>query len=109
MPSAGELKHRVRFEQRAPNARGERLGPWTEVATEAAKLLFLRGTEAVMAQRLQGKRPVVITVRASAKTRQISTPLQGVNVRTGEVYAIKAVTPDDTGAWIDILAEAKSG
>lgn len=115
MPGAGDLRDRVRFEQKAEDNRGDRVGAWEPLPSAApdgavaAGIRYLRGSEPVVAARLQGKQPAVVTVRASSHTRQITAAFRAVNARTGKVFDIKAVTPTDDRAWIDFLTEADDG
>lgn len=107
MPNAGDLRDRVRLQQRARDENGDRLGDFTDAHTVWAQIRYLRGSEPVVAARLQGQQPVVITVRASGQTRAVETSWRALNARSGEVYEISAVTPSDDRAWIDILAVQK--
>ena len=108
MPGAGQLRERITFERRAEADDGYGnpiAGGWTAQLTVAARVLPLRGTEAVTAARLEGRQPVVITVRASGQARAIGADWRAVDARRGTIYAITAppaLTED--GAFLDILA-----
>jgi hypothetical protein len=77
----------------------------------------LRGGESVMASRLEGRHVQVITVRASSKTRQITTDWIVRDVRgshetvpdsgkyTGDVFNIRDVTHETDRRWISLLVE----
>ena len=106
MTDAGELRWRVDFEQRA-EVDGDRLGDFVAEFDRRAKFTFLRGSEPVLAQRLQGVQPVVIRVRAEARTRAVTAEWRIRDRRSGKLYEIKSVTPDESGAWIDFLAEGE--
>jgi hypothetical protein len=103
---AGDLTNRVRFESRALDANGDPLGPWTSAGDPVwAQLTWLRGTEAAMQQRLEGRQPVVITVRASTFTRQITPAWRAVNARdAAQRFAILTVSPARTQGFLDLLA-----
>lgn len=105
MPGAGQLKDRYRFDQRGADANGDPLGPFEDGFARAAETVWLRGSETVIAQRLAGQQPVVITVRACSQTRTITKAFRAVDVRSGEVFNITGVSPtrDDPG-FLDILA-----
>lgn len=107
MTSAGELRERVAWEQVAvsDSSYGTIAGDWTERFQTRARIRPLVGQEPVLAQRLQGIQPFVITVRSSSDTRDITNTWRARNARTGMIYSIRAVTPDETNEWIDILAE----
>lgn len=110
MASPGAMKDRIRFQQRALDANGERLGAWTDAFTVWAELIWLRGTEAVMQSRLQGRQPVVIVVRESSATRPIDNSWRGVDARQAtHVFDIKSVAPSKEPGFLEILAEMVVG
>lgn len=104
----GRMRGRVRFERREEidDGYGNVEGAWVAFATVAARLRFMRGGEQVLEQRIVGVQPVIITVRASTETRQVSTGDRAVNTRNGTPLDIKSVAPDEVGAFIEILCEA---
>lgn len=105
MPGAGDLRDRYRFDQRSPDANGDRLGEFEPGFAVAARTTWLRGTEAVMGQRLEGKQPVVITIRDSQQTRAITNAFRAVNARDAtKVFNITSVAPAKERGFIDILA-----
>ena len=110
--SAGELYFKFAFDKAAAptnDGGGSVPGAWVEQFQCRAGLKFLRGTEPIIAQRLQGVQPVVIKVRVSSRTTQIDTTWRARDVRAGTVFNIRAVTPDDKRAYIDLLAESGVG
>lgn len=106
--SAGELRERVRFERRVTvsDGYGNEQGDWIQELTVAARIQPLRGSESVMAARLQGVQPVLIVVRASSASRAIKTDWRAVDARSGVAYAIKTATLREGGDYIDLLCEA---
>lgn len=109
MPAAGDLRERVHFQSRedVDDGHGSPItGPWTTRFTVAAGLKSLIGGEQVMAARLAGTQPYVVTVRQSSQTRQALTSWRLVDARLpGRVFAITAIRdPDGRGAWLEILA-----
>lgn len=108
MMGAGKLRERVTFE--APvemrDGRGGTYQGWEPQLTVWAAYKRLRGGETVQASRLQGRQPTVITVRASKDSRRIATDWRAVDSRTGEVFAVRTVTPTDDRAWVEILTES---
>lgn len=105
MPGAGALDQRIRFEARTEDANGDPLGPWAEQFTVWAQLVWLRGSEAVLQQRLEGKQPVAIVVRSSSSTRAINTAWRAVNARNpAQAFNITAVSPAKEQGFIDVLA-----
>lgn len=101
---AGKLTYRFHLQRRAADENGDRLGVWTTEATVWANIRFLRGSEPVIAQRLQGVQPAVITVRTSTLSRQVDNSWRAVDARSNQVWAIQTAIPTDDRAWIEITA-----
>lgn len=110
-PTAGALRSRVHFQKRATTESPWLPGQTTEgdfetVFTCAAEFVPLRGSETVMASRLQGVQPYIVRVRQSSQTRQVETNWKIVDARDGREFAIKAITdPDQKRAWLEFLVE----
>jgi SPP1 family predicted phage head-tail adaptor len=112
--SAGKLTERVTLASRVtgnpddPTDYGNPVAGWEDVGNVAAQFIYLRGGEAVIAGRLQGRQPVVIRVWATPLTRQVSSDWRVTDARRGTVYAVRSVNPDPEGdrAWIDLLCES---
>jgi SPP1 family predicted phage head-tail adaptor len=106
--TAGELRDRVRFERRqtSDDGYGNTVAEWIPELSVSARVQPLRGTEAVMASRLQGVQPVLIVVRASAASRAITPEWRAVDARSGTVYAIRTATLRETRDYVDLLCEA---
>lgn len=81
------------------------MGDWENQFTYAAQVIWLRGSEGALQQRLEGRQPVVIVVRASAQTRRITTAWRAKNAHhTDQVFNITAVSPSKQPGFIDVLA-----
>jgi len=106
MPGAGALRDRITFQKRGNDANGDPLGDWADQFTVWAQLVYLKGSEPVMAQRLQGVQPVVIVVRESANTRLVGTAWRAVDARTGAAFNITSASPAKDRGFIDILAQS---
>lgn len=105
MPGAGDLRDRITFEARGEDANGDPLGPWAPQFTVWAQLVWLRGSEAALQQRLEGKQPVAIVVRSSSSTRAINTAWRAVNARDPEQkFNLTSVSPAKEAGFLDILA-----
>jgi len=107
MSSAGKMRDRYRFEQRAEDANDDRLGPWNgddDAFTVWAETKWLKGTEAVMAQRLEGRQPVALVIRDSTQARTITTAFRAVDARSGAIFNIAGVSRSTTPGFIDVLA-----
>jgi len=102
---AGDLRDRILFQVRGEDDNGDPLGGWDDRFTRWAKVVWLRGTESVMASRLEGRQPVVITVRACSQTRLITSAWRAVNARDDkQEFNITAVSPAKEPGFIDVLA-----
>ncbi|RZJ44955.1 MAG: head-tail adaptor protein [Brevundimonas sp.] len=111
MPGAGELRNRVRFDQRGEDDNGDPLGDWEPGKTVWTQVKWLRGSEAAVSQRLEGKQPVALVIRTSAAARLIgpgfrAVAISGRDVVAGTEFNITAVSPAKEAGFIDILAVA---
>lgn len=105
MPGAGDLRDRITFQARTDDPNGDPLGPWADQFTVWAQMVWLRGSESALQQRLEGKQPVAIVVRSSSSTRAINTSWRAVNARDPEqAFNITAVSPAKERGFIDVLA-----
>lgn len=112
--SPADLKHRLRFEQRAADDTGTRTGDWAEVFTAWAQVTFLRGSEPVIAKRLEGVQPVAIRLRRARSRSALSSAWQAVvvasnSISVGTVLQLISVEPSDDRQWIDLLGEVRHG
>lgn len=107
MMSAGELRERVAFEEPSSLETDEGIvaGPWTERFQRWARLQPLRGTEPIIAQRLAGVQPVVVSIRSDLSTRTVTSAWRVRHLRDNDMYNIRAVTPDESLEYIDLLCE----
>lgn len=103
-----ELIESVAFDaptQTADGSGGTDAG-WAEAHACRAKFRYLRGGEAVMAARLQGKQPVLVTIWNCADARAITPAYRMRDVRTGAVYNVRSIVPTDDRAELDLLCES---
>ncbi len=110
MPSASELRERVSFESQTSveSDGGTVAGNWAEQFTRRAKVRYLKGSEPVIAQRLVGVSPVVVTVRSDHMTRTVDSSWRLRDSNSGTLLNIRSVTPDEKRTWIDLLCEVGS-
>jgi hypothetical protein len=98
------------FRARGLDTRGDRLGPEAEQFVLPAQVQRLRGGEEVMAGRLAGKKPTLITVRLDPQSAQIDTDWRAQDVLPdegrGQMFAVKDVTRTKDRRFVDILCEA---
>lgn len=106
---AGPLDKKVAWDKRvaANDGYGNPIAPaFAEQFQCRAGFTFLRGGEAVMAARLQGRQPIVVRIRASIAARLIEPDWQMRNVRTGEAYAVRSVAEVAGRRWLDVTVES---
>jgi SPP1 family predicted phage head-tail adaptor len=106
--TAGTLYERVAFDMptQFPDGLGGTEEGWSEQFTAFANFKYLRGTETVMAARLTGRQPVVVTIRQSDAARLVTTDWRMRDARRGTVYNVRGVTPTDDRAYLEILCES---
>ncbi|MBB3972778.1 head-tail adaptor protein [Hansschlegelia beijingensis] len=106
--TAGRLRDLVAFEaaQDADDGGGSTRGGFAEVFRANAGIVFLRGSEPVVGQRLQGIQPVVITVRDCIAVTSVADDWRIRDVRSGATFNIRAITPNDRRSYVDFLCEA---
>jgi SPP1 family predicted phage head-tail adaptor len=81
--------------------------PFVDQFTLWARVRFLTGNESVIAERLAGHQPAVLTVSRTAKSVQIQTEWRAVDLHDATlVFNVRAVTPDELNRAIDLLCEA---
>jgi head-tail adaptor len=100
MTTAGDLKWRVRFDKPGSvndPAGGELNDTWEEQFTRAAEIRPLKGSEPVMAQRLNGMQPSLIVVRFDSLTRTIDPSWRVVELLNGADVRYYSITspPED--------------
>lgn len=109
MLQPGEYNNRVTFGARALGSGDDYGNPETgfvDAFTVWAKLLPLRGGEQVMAARLEGRQPWIITVRRTPETEQITTDWRAVNAdNAAQTFNVRSVTPSPARDIIDLLVE----
>jgi head-tail adaptor len=112
-PAPQEMRERFAFAKRADlsansppgDGYGNLEGAFAEQFTVWAAVTMLRAAEPVLAQRLAGVQPAIITVRKSTNSALITTAWRARDTRANTLWAIRAVTPDDAGLFIDLLCE----
>jgi head-tail adaptor len=104
----GELRERVAFQARefVDDGMGNpQSGEFSDVHECAARIMPKLGSEAVLAARLQGTQPMLITVRKCAALDRIGTDWRVRDVRSAIVYNIRSFSnPDEQRKYLEILA-----
>lgn len=64
----------AKFEERTSvdDGFGNKVGAWADRFDDRVGVLYLRGSEAVLAARLEGRQPIVVTVRDSEAIRAVT-------------------------------------
>jgi head-tail adaptor len=101
---AGSLRELIAFDERIDidDGAGNTTGAFVERFRRYGAFLALKGTEVVMASRLEGKQPYVVTVRLDERTRAVTPDWRIRDVRTGVAYAITTHVPRPRKDYIDL-------
>lgn len=104
---AGDLYYRVNCQKRVEveDGLGNTVSDFATQFSVRAAYKHLRGGESVMASRLENKHPIIITVRASSQTREITADWRLIDARDGTVWAVRDVTHETDRQWISLLCE----
>ncbi len=108
-PEANALRARVAFYARSAvdDGYGNKVsGDFEEQFSVRAELRALRGSEAVIAGRLEGRNTFGVYVRSSINTRRIVTDWQMRDARRGTIYAIRTVDAVTDPRWVFITVES---
>ena len=90
----------------APDGYGGTETQWQEQFTDRVHFRYLRGGETVQAARLEGKQPVVVTIRAHSKSLAVTSDYRMRDLRRGTAYNIRTVIPSEDRRYIEITAES---
>lgn len=108
--TAGSLDRRLSFERRTEvkdgygNVESEE---WTPQFTAAANRKWLRGSEGVLAARLESRQPAILKIRNSGDARSISNDWRAVDTRDGTIYNIRENPKEsDNRGYLEMLAES---
>jgi head-tail adaptor len=109
---AGALRYRLTFAERdtVEDEYGNIGLTWIDRFTVSGNITAKVGGEAVDAARLQGRQPVILTVRRSTDTRQVTTDWKATEVESGTEFNIRtSVDPfigtSQHGLWFEMIAE----
>lgn len=103
---AGQLTKRATLLEpiEAVDADGQLVQSWAERGTVCCNVRWLRGGESVMQARLASKSPAIVTVRASALTRRITSDWR-VRIDGREFEAKEDPRESDDRAFLEMLVE----
>lgn len=107
---AGSLRQRLRFERRpvaADDGYGNVEGAWRTAFEAMARVTPLRGSETVIAQRLAGVQPLVITTYSCENSRAVAPGWRAVDQRSGDIYNIRSgANFDEKNRMLTFMADA---
>lgn len=104
----GSLRERVTFSQRSSSSDdyGNVEDSYVDQFSVAARIQYLRGGEGVMAARLDGHQPVLVTVRRSTDTEKIKPDWRVTDARDpARIFNIRSIVPDERRELFDLLCE----
>lgn len=105
---APRLKERVAFDRPGgvSDGQGGITKEWVEeIPKVGAAFRYLRGGETVQAARLEGRQPVVATIRNNGVAKQIDATWRMRDLFQPHVYAVQSVIPTDDDLYLEITAE----
>lgn len=102
------LYEKVAFDNldRKPDGQGGTFDDWKEQFQCRADYVRLRGSETVLAARLEGTQPTVIRVRVSSNTDAVTPDWRCRDTRSGEVFNIRSIARADNRLYYDMMAES---
>lgn len=101
------LPDRITLERRTEqtDGYGNHIGAWVPAFTRWCSVKALRGGETVIASRLQGRQPVIVTVRSDPETDQIDPEMRAAI--NGRVYNVREHPRlMDDRLYLEFLAES---
>jgi SPP1 family predicted phage head-tail adaptor len=106
----GALRERLHFQSRATadDGFGNQIpaGDFETRFTIFGHLHPLRGSETVIASRLEGRQPYILTVRMTGATKQVNEAWQIVDAHdANRIFSITAppTDPDGKNQWLEML------
>lgn len=106
---AGRLDRRYQFSlrQEVDDGHGNHEGGWVPQFEAAGNRKFLRGGETVLASRLTGRTPAIVTIRNSENARRITADWRITDKRTGQTMAVREDPREsDNRAYLEMLVES---
>ena len=106
--AAGQLIENVAFDElnAVSDGYGNRQQEFVEQFKIRAGYVWLRGGESIQAARLEGNQPLIVRVRVCNDTNRIRNDWRMRDVRTGEVYAIRAISRSLDRGYLDVLVQS---
>lgn len=97
----------VAFDAPSPQSDGQggQEEGWTQAVSCRAHFRYLRGGETVQAARLEGRQPVVVTIRQSDAARSITPEWRMRDTRRHDVYNIRSIVPSENRLYLELTCE----
>jgi head-tail adaptor len=105
---AGAMREKIEFQVKitSPDEYGNEQTEWQTQFTTAARLTPMKGGEPVIASRLAGVQPYIISIRSCVAARAVTTAWRAVDARNpSRIFNItSAANVDEKNAYIDMMA-----
>lgn len=104
----GQMRERVGFDRsiRTPDGSGGFTSEWEEEHVCGAEFIYSRGSETVIAARLQGQAIYKIRVHQSAGARKIEPHWRMRDLRRGVGYNVREVDMITDQKWVYLVVES---
>lgn len=89
-----------------PDGRGGTITGFQEQYVCDAMFRYLRGSETVIAARLEGRQPVVVTVHDCSAASAVRAGWRMRDLRRGTEYNIRTIVPSDDRVFLEITCES---
>lgn len=89
-----------------PDGMGGTEAGWEDVFETRAHFRYLRGTESVLAGRLQGRLTIVATIPSHEQAREVSPAWRMRDARAGTIWNVRSVIPSDDRAFLELTCES---
>lgn len=102
---AGDLRDRVLFQARGNDENGDPLGEFENQFTVWAQLIYQRGSETAVSNRLEGRLPVAVLIRDSEQARSITEGWRGkvmFGPRKDHLFNITSVGPAQERGFLSL-------
>jgi len=108
MTQAGDLREVIEIQDyvEVDDGYGGATQEWQIAFTAPARIRTLKGGETVIAGRLAGTQTLVITVRYQPDMEDVTPAWRARNARSGTIYNIRSVEPDERRQWVNLLCES---
>lgn len=105
---SGQLFYKVALDKRedVDDGFGNTVGQWVEQFQCRAAYHHLRGSESVIASRLQGKHIQAVKVRANSKTKLVTSDWRLRDLITGTSFNVREAVANIDRQFIDLLVES---